>query len=301
MTTVYNAMGPVKINTTTVPVIDIQQSLAHVIEPAEHTGQLYPMVQLVRGSEPRFTLTMPFAAAYALIGMGSLQVTALDVWFAKYAATGAKSTAADSRKVSLDTDQTALATITSVDVTQDGLLTASVDVVCRSDDGQTNPLTVGTGTLPSLSSQPTLHTLGPVALQGTAIDGVQGWSIDLGQRIVTERTDGDLYPTVVAYRGGAPSITVDHASVENVLAVLDLIGEAASTDTVLYARQHSATTGLVVGGATAVSITLAGGYVHPDTITASQDGVATPSIVMLPQATTVDVHPLTVSTTATAP
>jgi hypothetical protein len=296
-----HSLGPVKINTTTVPVLDIQQSFAHVIEPAEHTGQLYPMLQLVRGSEPRLTLTMPFAAAYDLIGMDSLQVTALDVWFAKYTDQGVKSTSTDHRKLTLDTDQTALAAITSIDVAQDGLLTASVDVVCRSDDGQTHPLTPDTGSLPTLSSQPDLHTLGPVELQGTAIDRVQGWSIDMGQRIETVRTDGDLYPTVVAYRGGAPTITIDHASVENVLSVLDLIGEAASTDTVLYARQHSATSGLVVGGATAVSITLAGGFVHPDSITASQDGVASPSIVMLPQATTVDTHPLTVSTSATAP
>ncbi len=301
MTAVLNSLGPISINSTTYPVLSIDQQFATIVEPAEHTGQLYPHLQLIRGAVPQLTVTMPLQAAYDLVGLKSLSVTAMDIWLAKYGSDGAKSTSTDHRKLSLDTGQTALATITTISVAQDGLATADVQITCRSSDGQTHPLVAGTGTLPTLSAQPTLHTMGPVALQGTAIDGAAGWSIDLAQTVQPERSDGDLYPTVVAYRGGSPTISVDHNSPENIMAVLDLIGESAGANTVLYARRHDTSTGLVVGGATAVSITLADGWITPESVAAAQDGLASIPLSIAPQTDTVDVHPLTVSTSATAP
>lgn len=301
MTAVLSTLAPIQINSTVLATRNVSITYAVTNEPSVHSGQLFPTLQLVPGADPEVTFETPFKEAYDLIGFTALQATTLDVWFAKFATTGVKSTSTDHSKMSLNTSCKALCMIDSVSVAQDGLLVATVRCVIQANDGMTAPMVAGTGTLITLAAQPTLHTNGPVNLTGTTTDGVSDWTIDMGQRVQLDRTDGDLYPTVVSYTGGSPQINVNFQDVATLMAALDIIGEDASTTTVCFARPFSATTGIVGTSATAVSVTLAAGLVIPETAEAGVDGRATYALRCTPAASSGDTHPLTVATNATAP
>jgi len=301
MSAVLSSLGPLQINGSTYPVLNINMPFAVISEASEHSGQLYSTATLISGANPTMTAQMPFRAAFDLIGFGALAVTSVGVFLSKYAATGLKSTDTDHRRFALASSAKGLATITGVSVAQDGLLLADIEITFSSADGTTHPLSPGTAALPALSAQPVLHTVGPAALANTVRDGVSAWSVSLNQRVSGIRSDGDLYPQTLAYTGGVPEIAATFQDADTLMSVLGAIGIGASTTTVLYAKQYDATTGLVVGGATAVSITLAGGYIAPETLAAAHAGVATYEVRILPAGTTPDVHALTVATNATAP
>ena len=309
MTIRLNSLGPLKINTTVLPIVSGSLALGTVQEPSEHSGQLFPTLQLIRGQIPQLTAQIPFRAAYDLIGFTALDVTACEIYYARYTdaddagAQGIKSTGTDHTYFDLATDAGALAVITGVSVAQDGLLLADIQVTFRAPDATTHPLVKNTdGTLPTLSTQPVIHTMGPVQLQGTVYDGIQDWSLDLAQVVEPVRTDGDLYPTTVLYRGGTPSFSVTTNNIQDTLANLDLIGETAASS-IFYARQHDTTTGIVVGGATAISMTVARGVITYDTVDAAQQDLASAPLTITPVAApaTADTHPVVVSTGATAP
>lgn len=301
MTAVLSTLAPIQLNATKLATRNVTLTAGVLNEQSWHSGQLYPTLQLVPGANPVVSFETPFAAAYSLIGMGAIQVTTLDIYFAKYLSTGVKSTSTDHTKVSLAASAVGIAVISNISVSQDGLLVATVEITLQSSNGTTHPMSPSTGSIIALDAQPTLHTSGGCKLANTTTDGVTGWSIDMGQRIQSIRSDGDMYPTVVAYSGGNPSLTLQFDDVATLLAAIDLVGETASTTTIVYGRPYSTTTGIVSTGATAVSITLAGGLIIPDSFTASLDGKAACSIVLKPAGSSIDAHPLTVALNATAP
>jgi hypothetical protein len=51
-------------------------------------------------------------------------------------------------------------------------------------------------------------TLGPVKLNGSWVDGVQGWNLDLGVQLNEKQSDGQTYPTFVGVRQHNPVLTV---------------------------------------------------------------------------------------------
>lgn len=302
---VYSSLAPVSINGAVYPVISMNLPFAVITAPIEHSGQLYPTAQIINGATPSLTLQMPFKAAFDLIGFGALTVTAFILGLTRFGDAASKSAGTDHRQLTMGASDRGLATITSVSVTQDGLLVADVDIAFKAASGQTHPLTAGTGAQLTLSAQPVIHTMGPVALTGTKRTGARGWSVDMGQRVESRRSDGDLYPTQVAYLGGSPSITVDHEDADTVLGGISAAGAGALATTVLYGRQMStandATFGTIIGGDTGVSITLAAGWIAPETLEAAQNGVAGLSLRLVPANATPDTHPLAVATNATVP
>jgi hypothetical protein len=301
MTAILNTLAPIQIGTTVIPVMDVSLSLGAIEEGSIHSGQLFPTLRLIKGSAPQATFRAPFEAVYAIVGMGAYVATTFDIYLAKFASL-VKSTSSDHQKLALSTSASALITIESVSVSQDGLLMAECRARYKSADGTTHPITrTVNNAMVALAAQPNIHTNGPAKLANTTVDGVRGWSVDLNHNVEELRSDGDLYPSEIIYKGSAPQVSIDFSDPLTALGTTGLLGLNASTTSIVYAKRYSTTTGEVVGGATAVSITMAGGYINPQDMAAAVAGVATQGVRIFASNGTADTNPLTVSVSATAP
>lgn len=301
MPAVVYSLAPAKFNTTVVPVERIGFSAGVIANPHQHSGNEYPTLIAIAGAVPRVTLTVPFRAAYDVLGLGINVLTAFEVYLAKFASL-TRASGSVHTKWALSASCTAAAIITGASVNQDGLLMAEVEVYPLSNTGRAHPLTRSdNNALPSLASQPILHTLGPVSIDGTVIPGLQSSSLELGQRLQTQRTDGSDYPTLAVRVDAAPRIQATHADPVTMYNQLgSLLGANIASGVVAYFRQHAASTGVIDTGATAVSITVASGRIVPLEVPAGQGSVATLGLEVHGLSTGAT-HPFAVSVSATAP
>jgi hypothetical protein len=298
--TIYS-MAPAKFGTTVIPVERIGFSAGVIANPHQHSGNEYPTLVSIPGASPRITLTVPWRAAYDTLGLSINVLTAFEIYLAKFASL-IRSASSVHTKWALTASCTAAAQITGASVNQDGILMAEVEVVPLSNDGTSHPLTrTDNNALPTLASQPVLHGLGPVSINGTVVPGLQSGGVDLGQRLDVQRTDGALYPIVAARIDASPKLSATHADPVGMYAQLgSLLGANITSNVVAYFRQYSATTGVIDTGSTAVSITVASGRVVPLEVSVGHGQVATIGLEVhgLSSSST---HPFAVSVSATAP
>lgn len=300
MPAIVYSLAPAKLNSTVVPVERVGFSPGVIANPHQHSGNEYPTLVAIPGATPRITLTIPFRAAYDVLGLGISALTGFEVYLAKFGSLTRLATSTHT-KWALTTDCTAAAIITGASVNQDGLLMAEVEVYPLSNNGTTHPLTrTDNNAMPTLSAQPTLHTSGPLSINGTVIPGVASYGIDLGQRLEVQRTDGALYPLLAVRVDAAPKLTATHADpVTMINALGSLLGANISSNVVAYFRQL-ATSGITDTGATAVSITVASGRVLPLEVTSAQGQVATMGLEVHGLSSSAT-HPFAMSVSATAP
>jgi hypothetical protein len=296
--TVYS-MAPCKINSTVVPVERIGFSAGILANTHQHSGNEYPTLTAIPGATPRMTLTMPFRAAYDLLGLGITVLTAFELMLAKFGAMTRLATSTHT-KWALSASCSAAAMITGASVNQDGLLMAEVEVYPLSNNGTTHPLTrTDNNAMLALASQPVLHTIGPMSINGTVYPGLMTAGLELGQRLEVQRTDGALYPILAVRVDATPRITATHADPVAVHGILGLTGVNLTSNLVAYFRQLD-TAGLVSTGADAVSVTVASGRVLPLEVSTSQGQVATIGIEVTGLSSTAT-HPFAMSVSATAP
>ncbi len=295
------SLAPCKLNSTVVPVERIGFSPGVLANPHQHSGNEFPTLIAIPGATPRITLTMPFRAAYDVLGFSMVSLTAFEVYLAKFAAL-IRSASSVHTKWALTSSCTAAAMITGFSVNQDGVLMAEVEIVPLSNTGTAHPLTRSdNNALPTLASQPILHTAGPLSINGTVVPGLMSAAADLGQRLDVQRTDGAMYPIVAARVDAAPKISATHADPVGMLAQLgSLLGANLSSNAVAYFRQFDATTGVLDTGATAVSLTVASGHVLPLEMPVEQGKVATIGVEIHGLSTSAT-HPFAYSASATAP
>jgi hypothetical protein len=295
------SLAPCKLNTTVVPVERIGLSAGIIANVHQHSGNEYPTLVAIPGATPRITLTIPFRAAYDVLGLSLVSLTGFEIYLAKFASL-VRSASSVHTKWALSSSCTAAAMITGLSVNQDGLLMADVEVTPLSNTGMAHPLTrTDNNALPALASQPILHTSGPMSINGTVVPGLQSFGVDLGQSLSVQRTDGAMYPIVAARVDARPKISATHADPVGMYAQLaSMLGANITANAVAYFRQYDATTGVVDAGATAVSITVASGRVMPLEVATEQGGVATVGVDVhgLSAGAT---HPFAVSVSATAP
>lgn len=75
-------------------------------------------------------------------------------------------------------------------------------------DGSNEPLVpAGTAAVSGTSSHLQAYGLGPIAVNASAINGVQSVTIDFGITSKVRSSDGDMYPSLVAMESAAPVIT----------------------------------------------------------------------------------------------
>jgi hypothetical protein len=296
--TVYS-MAPCKINTTVIPVERIGFSAGIIANPHQHSGNEYPTLVAIPGATPRVTLTVPFLFAYGMLGLGINVLTGFEVYLAKFASL-TRASGSVHTKWALTASCSAAAIITGASVNQDGILMAEVEVYPLSNNGTTHPLTrTDNNALPSLAAQPTLHTLGPMSINGTVYPGLTTAGVELGQRLEVQRTDGALYPILAVRVDATPRITATHADPVAVHGILGLTGVNLTSNLVAYFRAMD-TAGLVSTGADAVSITVASGRVLPLEISTAQGQVATIGLEVTGLSSTAT-HPFAMSISATAP
>lgn len=203
------------------------------------------------------------------------------------------------RKYALASGASGHVIITGFATAQNGVLWADIEITFVSADGTTHPLVPSdSNALPSLSSEPALRSIGPIKVNGTSYFGVVGVTGDLGNKMETLTGDGHSYPTVAAYVGGDPVISVDTSDPATTISGIGSLGVALTSDFVAYFRDYSTSTHLSL--ATGISLTIASGRVMPEDLGASSLGVAKGNLraVGLSTSTT---HPVVVGTGATLP
>ena len=86
------------------------------------------------------------------------------------------------------------------------------EIACRlvpTWDGSNAPMTpAGATACPALSLPAQYYTLGPVSINGAAVAGLTGWSLDLNPQIHVEASDGDAYPSWCGVDSHAPVLTL---------------------------------------------------------------------------------------------
>lgn len=303
MTATLYSLAPCTFGSTTFAIKSVGFSAGIISELDFHSGNPYPSLVRVPGASPRVVISGPFQPIYDALsgGFGLTKLTTFSIYLAKFT-DGIRSSSSDHTKFTLDSGAVAHAFITGAAVDQDGILMATCEIHPLADDSTTYPLVqTANNALPALGGQPTLHTLGPVSINGTVYPGLRSAGFDLAQGFVAERSDGDRYPKVGRKLDSTPRLFAEHTDPQAVCNVLGLNGASISSNVVQYFRRFNATTGLVSDTAgEGISLTIAAGRAHPTDQSSDQGSISRQGIEFLATSTS-STHPIAVSTSATVP
>ncbi len=224
------SLAPLRINTTVLPIADLQVSPDIATEAFRHSGNEFASALTMPGALPRVRWRTPVKAAVDLIGLKILKATAFDIFFALFE-DGIRSTDANHTIIGLNDDAAAAVFIRRFSVQDRGVCWAECEAVLLSSDGMIHPLAdPTTDDLPTLASEPSLHTLGPSDVNGTVYGGALAMSVDLGPDVMVgldgSPGDGLLYPMAATYRGGSGIIDTEHGDPIGLMAALGMIGVA---------------------------------------------------------------------------
>lgn len=271
-----SSLAPLRIGSTVLATENLQVSPDVQTALVRHSGNEFASVLTVPGAAPRIRFTTPAKPALDLIGTKALRATTLDIYLATFAA-GLRSTSSDHHKYSLAASASAMVYIQRLRVSDRGVAMADVECVLVSSDGMTHPLAAPTtASLPTLSGQPALHTLGTSIVDAAGIAGTAGVDLDFGATVIAgidgNPGDGLLYPTVCQYVGGSPVINVEHGDPVGVLAALGYTGVAPGTSFVQWFRSYDATNHVTLG--TGFSVTVASCRVTPADFGSANQAIA---------------------------
>jgi len=288
-------------SSTVLPVVSFGVSPDIMANAFRHSGGIYPTIMTVPGADSRITLTLPAKAAFDLFGLEPVKLTAFSAVMAKFSDALVASGSVHASIGLTATTGFAAAQITGFSVDMDGVATATVTVVPLTTAGGTNPLAFGTSAaIPTLASQPLLHTQGPLELGGSVVPGCQGFSVSLGSDLTSQRSDGDLYATVARRLRGDPRISIRHRDPVGVLGALGLLGAGISSNANAYLKSYDASTGLT-STANSMKFAMASGRAVPMSVEAATGEVASAGIDIIPLSSDGVTSPITVTTNATAP
>jgi hypothetical protein len=294
-------LAPLKLGTTVLPVRNWSLDPGLRSELDINSGHGYATAHRLNGANPRLQATVPFRAAYDLLGRTVNNFSVMEAYLTRYSSTTLLPLGSTSHpKFSLSASCYAAVWISGVTCSPDGVADAIVEILPISNNGTTKPVEYSNaGTLPTLAAMPVLHTLGPISTGGTVRTGVAGMSVDFGLDVKAETSDGGQYPIAVAQVQAMPSMTVEHADPYALTTALDLDGSSV-TQVILYLRQYNATTKIIDSGATAVSFTSTGrNMISP--ISAGQGEYARTGISIACVSSDGTTHPIAIAINATAP
>lgn len=256
-----------------IPVENHAFSTDIISNPFFHTGNVSPTQIVTPGGNPKISVSMPFASAFGVMALGIVKLTTLDVFLSKYS-DFVRLGAISHPNINLTPGAFAAGQITNWDVDVDGVLMAVVTFDLLSND-QENPFEAGTGlTLPTLASEPLLHTLGPVKINGTIIPGASASGGAINGSTIIPRYDGDLFPRNAARPQIQPTARIAHSDPVAVLSALGLLGSMQAT-TEIWFKAYDATTGVTSSSGGAIKFTIATARINPDGWQANQGALAT--------------------------
>jgi len=186
---------------------------------------------------------------------------------------------------------------TGIQASQDQLAEIAARIV-PTWDGTTAPMVpAGATECPALSLPAQYYTLGPVKVNGTAVAGLTGWSLDLGPQVHIEAADGESYPSGGGVQSHSPVLTLTTRT----LAQFATVGVAGLTLSALvfYLRKKSTDgVGCVADGtASHIAFTASSGMVYVDNNVGGSGGPAACGLrIALRRANTSAAHCLSVST-----
>lgn len=147
-------------------------------------------------------------------------------------------------------------------------------------DGTNDPIVLTANQ--SLTGSPNmgeLFTLGPVAVNGSAVPGVVEVSIDFAISLYAPRADGDLYPRFIGIKGRQPVVRV--RSLELLTQSTFGLTGAATTTWATYFRKKSTTGNVADATAQHVKVSGTNGRAHVESARArhGDDGAQTELVI----------------------
>lgn len=294
------SLAPVLVNSTVIPVAGLQVPPEVASEAFRHSGNEFASALVVPGAAPRARWRMPAKTAFDLVGFKLLKATTLDLHFATFA-DGIRSSGVAHTKYGLAVGASAYLFIQRIAVADRGIAMADVEAVYLSSNGMVHPIAApATVALPTLASQPALHTLGKASVNGSVIAGALDATIDLAPEIEVgiggSPGDGLLYPTVAAYTGGRPAIEVGHGDPIALLASLGLTGLAVNASTfALWLRDYDSANHVTLGTGMSFTVANASGRIIPVEFGAESGSVARGGLRIEGLSST-STHPIAVGT-----
>ncbi len=294
--------APVTIATTVLAAEDFEYSPNISNDVFRHDANKFASALVKPGAIPTCRFKTPFLAAYTLMGLGLFRMTAFNFTFTNFT-NFVRSAGSTHPQYALASSATAVARIMGASVNQKGILMADVVVVPLSSDGMVHPIAAPSNVaLPTLSSEPALHTLGPVKINGTKYSGCRNAGFDLGNEFVAEPHDGDLYLRNVGEFEANPKLMAEHADPATVFPIIGTLGAAVTTTAILNFRDISAVVDSTQGTAlgTGLSISISSGTVNAGPIRMRRGAMPTLGIEIQPLSAT-QTHPFTLNAAATMP
>jgi hypothetical protein len=196
-------------------------------------GLSYPRSALFPGGVVGISVPVPLGPALDLLGLEFKRFSAGNLFLQTYSAS-ARQGGANNRSLTLGAG---IAYIQGVTLRKGEIATAVVNVMPFSADGDAHPVTPEESqTVLAISSEPALHTIGPVRLEAASLlPGVNTVSIDLAPRVTPLRHGDHRYPVDALYAGGNPVVTL---GCDALLAMLDsyALSTAVPTTVEIYGR-----------------------------------------------------------------
>ena len=221
----------------------IDPALQSILQAGD--GQVDPTFVAVMAQSPRLrftstalaTILAEVSSAFLISGIkidSDVTHDGLEAWFQKITEGGTRTAGANHIKMTIN--EGLLAPL-ALNAQQGAPATLGLEAVVGYD-GTNEPVVIATSQ--SLVGTPAvgeLFTLGPVALNGTTINGVQSIAYDAGLQILAQSGDGQVWPTFIAIMSRRPRLVINTVDV-GVFSTFGLDGTAQSvTDSVAYLRK----------------------------------------------------------------
>lgn len=149
-------------------------------------------------------------------------------------------------------------------------------------DGATLPLIpVGSVALSGTEAASQYYTLGPIKVNGTFLDSLQDWTLDLAYQCKEHAGDGDLYTTLAGLKEMVPAVRIAGMNVDQ-WATYGVLGTAV-TSLSLFLRKKAANGGTVPDGTSEhIKLTATGGLMRGDSVSgAGNDPVNSGTLIRL--------------------
>lgn len=175
-----------------------------------------------------------------------------EYWFQKIAEGGTRASGSTHIKMTV---KEGLLLLRSIQAAQGGVAQMTFEQLIAYDGTNAPIVVAGSQALSGTPRVTNLHTLGPVVINGTRLEGIQDINIDTGIREVVQGADGLEFPTYLAIMQRQPLIVIRTTEVVS-LSTFGISGAAqGATDSVIYFRKL-AEGGTRVAEATAEHISL---------------------------------------------
>lgn len=253
---------------------DVDDGLTELMSRSD--GKVDPEFAGVVSCRPRVRFTTrKIGQALGICGIGG-DDGALTMFFQKFLNKGTRAgTLAHLKGVAAS----CLTVPRTIEASQDGEATMSLEAFPISTDGSTNPLAwTASQTLAGSPDDDEKYTVGPCLLNNAAPTGVSRISVDFGISVIESAGDGDTFRTFAAIESRMPEFVITTRNLD-LLATYGGDGVVISAATAVSFRPF--TNGSVAGAAD-ITLTANEGFIHARAATAPETGEATVEIRIKP-------------------